>query len=259
MAVVRILIVTNDWVNVVNGGFRAWQEQFGSEITGPNNRSFHLGEFIRTLAQTQWLGFNIDITMAHRTKPGGGVNAELILKEDRGAKVVGFRFDEPFTLDGATRTIADYDMILFFPISPAPDETPAKMQAEADAIAQFMENGGGFFATGDHAELGAPLCKLIPRVRSMRRWWTFGAPAGDPLAPPPTGPARVDTTRPGLDAVVQFEDQSDEFAQEIDPVMYAGGLGIGGGYPALRRYPHQLLCSPEGVVRWLPDHMPSCM
>jgi hypothetical protein len=250
---VRILIVTNDWPGVVNGGFRFWSEQGPSERTGPNSRQFHLGEFVRTLAQTPWLGFNVDITMAHRGRPGGGVT-ELMLKEDRGAKVVGFRFDEAFTLEGASRTLADYDMCLFFPINPSPDETAAKMQAEADAIAQFMENGGGFFATGDHAELGAPLCKLIPRVRSMRRWWT-SPPAGELGAPPPTGAARVDTTRPGADGVVQFEDQSDEFAQEIEPAMYPGGLGGAGGYPALRRFPHPLLCSPEGVVRWLPDHM----
>ncbi len=50
------------------------------------------------------------------------------------------------------------------------------------AFVQFMNNGGGLFATGDHEDLGAPLCAAIPRVRSMRRWlWqpgSFTASAG---------------------------------------------------------------------------------
>ena len=39
------------------------------------------------------------------------------------------------------------------------------------AFVQFMQAGGGLFATGDHEDRGASLCGSIPRVRSMRRWW----------------------------------------------------------------------------------------
>lgn len=50
------------------------------------------------------------------------------------------------------------------------------------AFVQFMNNGGGLFATGDHEDLGAPIGAAIPRVRSMRRWlWqpgTFTATEG---------------------------------------------------------------------------------
>src|SRR5205085_7954271 len=109
---------------------------------------------------------------------------------------------------------------------------------EAEAIAQFMENGGGFFATGDHANLGGELCSQIPRVRSMRRWYFTGSPSmvsppgpgGEPGAPPPLGPNRHDTTRPGLDMVSKFEDQSDEVPQEIHPTMYDAGIAIKSGY-----------------------------
>ena len=59
-----------------------------------------------------------------------------------------------------------------------------------------MENGGGFFATGDHANLGSPLCGLIPRVRSMRRWWTGAPPPGFNPAPSPLG--RTELILPGL-------------------------------------------------------------
>ena len=48
-------------------------------------------------------------------------------------------------------------------------------EAQVWAFTQFMNNGGGLFATGDHEDLGAPLCAAIPRVRSMRRWlWQHG-------------------------------------------------------------------------------------
>jgi hypothetical protein len=80
-------------------------------------------------------------------------------------------------------------------------------------------------------------------------------PNGEPGAPPPLGPHRHDTTRPGKDALGQFEDQSDEVPQEIHPTMYGAGLTVKQGYPAYRSVPHPLLCSPEGVVRFLPDHM----
>ena len=42
---------------------------------------------------------------------------------------------------------------LFFPIDPGNPNTA--LAPEAEAIAQFMEAGGGFFATGDHAHLGS--------------------------------------------------------------------------------------------------------
>ena len=42
--------------------------------------------------------------------------------------------------------------------------------AEVEAIAAWMNAGGGVFATGDHALLGASMCHKIPRVRSMRKW-----------------------------------------------------------------------------------------
>jgi hypothetical protein len=179
---------------------------------------------------------------------------EAALKADRGADVVGFRFNQAFTIGAQTQTLADYDMILFFPTGGTNPNTA--FAAEAEAIAQYMENGGGFFATGDHANLGSQICGLLPRVRSMRRWWSPNAgPNGEPVAPPPLGPTRHDTTRPGPDNVMTFEDQSDDIAMEITPTVYNAGFTIRQGYPAQRFFPHPLLCSPEGMVTWLPDHM----
>lgn len=257
--IVRILIVTDD--GLANGGFLRWAEQSMPAAVSSNSREFHLGEYLRVLNETAWLGFDIEITKAHRSKPGSGGMDEAALKADRGADIVGFHFDKPFEFNGETRTLANYDMILFFSTKVSnPDDA---FKTEAEAIAKFMEDGGGFFATGDHANLGGEINGLIPRVRSMRRWYFSGplnaesppGPQGELPAPPPLGFYRHDTTRKGADGIGQFEDQSDEFPQEITPAFYDAGITVKSGYTATKYYPHPLLCSPEGAIRYLPDHM----
>ncbi len=250
-SLVQVLLVTDD--GPADGGFLQWRGQNMPDAIGLKARHFHLGEFVRVLRETVWVGVDVKITTALRAMPGDEGEAAFMV--ERGADVVGFRFDEPFTVEGSVRTLADYDMALFF--SQAYGNPDPKLAGEAEAIAAFMENGGGFFATGDHENFGAPLCGLIPRVRSMRRWWSHvdGEADGGPLAPPVTGPSRHDTTRPGADGVVNFEDQSDEVPQEIIPTMYDGGLTVRNGYPARITFPHPLLCSPDGLVKYLPDHM----
>ncbi|HET7504806.1 MAG TPA: hypothetical protein VFK02_27475 [Kofleriaceae bacterium] len=258
---VRILIVTEDWPSVSNGGFLQWRDQPMPDAIGDNSRDFHLGEFVDVLVNTAWVGFTLEITKAHRSLPGTGGMNEAALKADRGADVVGFRFNQPFTVNGATRSLSDYDMALFFGINAV--NADSALAAEAEAVAQFMESGGGFFATGDHQNLGAALCGLLPRVRSMRRWFYTGdftslsppGPNGEPPAPPALGAHRHDTTQPGPDDIVQFEDQSDEVPQTIAPTMYGAGFTVRQGYPAHSYLPHPLLCSPDGAVTFLPDHM----
>ena len=252
MNVVRILIVTDDWPGVANGGFLQWTDQASGAATGANSREFHLGEFLSVLTNTAWVGFDTEITRAHRT-PAGTAGTAAQIATDRGADVVNFQFGQAFTVNGQTRNMADYDMVLLFAINAGnPD---AAFAGEAEAIAQFMEHGGGFFATGDHANLGAPLCGLIPRVRSMRRWWSGGGAGSGPEAPLPKGATRHDTTQPGPDGITNFEDQSDEVAQPIVPARYGAGLTVKQGYIARKYLPHPLLCSPQGVVTFLPDHM----
>ncbi len=66
------------------------------------------------------------------------------------------------------------------------------------------------------------------------------------------GPRRNDTneTRLGRDAGSQFDDQSDDVPQTIQPRLYNSRLSA-----LLReRYPHPLLCSPLGVIDVMPDH-----
>jgi hypothetical protein len=63
---------------------------------------------------------------------------------------------------------------------------------EAFKIAEFMDNGGGVFAVGDHAGIGSLMCGTLPRVRSMRKWYATGPDANYPVS----GPDRADTIQP---------------------------------------------------------------
>ncbi len=256
--VLRVLVVTNDWEGAINGGFLRWTEQPAPDNTDDVKAAqFQLGEFIRVLQETRWDGFDMEITRAHRTMPHPAA-AEDRLKQSRGADLVGFRFHKGFLVDGENRQLSDYDMVLFFAISPdmSEDETEAELQDEAAAIAQFMENGGGFFATGDHENYGKALCKNIPRVRSMRRWYfEETGPNGEPEAPSALLADRNDTTRPGRDGSFIFENQSDDIPQLIEPTWYDKGHVIAGGCSAEGKHPHPLLRSPDGTVTYLPDHM----
>jgi hypothetical protein len=113
---------------------------------------------------------------------------------------------------------------------------------EQKAIAIFMNNGGGVFATGDHEGLGSALAGTLPRVRSMRRWDS---------PPPAIGSDRIDTTRPDVNNVTVFENQSDDIPQ----VLSLKGYGWSQHKYYREGYPHPLLCSRTGPITEFPDHM----
>jgi hypothetical protein len=236
--VVRALIVTDG-----SGGFHTTAAVGGGA-------HFHLGEFVSILQGTAWEGFTLAITKAHRGRGNDGVSPP-VTAADVNADLIDFDF--------AAHDLTAYDMILIFAIMPdgtqmirtgnalvSADATPAELAA----ITAFMQAGGGVFATGDHESLGAGLCREIPRVRNMRRWYFGNAPVGVPEAPNGGDETRLDTLRSGFDATYQFDDQSDTIPQEIIPAMHYSRWGrylrVG--------YPHPLLCSPLGIVRHLPDH-----
>ncbi|EJL31106.1 hypothetical protein PMI01_02915 [Caulobacter sp. AP07] len=228
--VVRILAVADD----SDGGFLEWTDK-------AQQNAFHMGEFLKVLGQTVWLGFNIEIIRAHQDPPLNGETPAAALART-GADAIGFRFDQPFQAKGKTQKLAEFDIVLFLPAARPPFEPDiAKRNAEVAAIIDFMESGGGFFATGDHDELGSSLPPFIPRVRSMRRWLSNA----NPPAPDGYGSGRIDTTHRGHNATYEFEDQSDDIAQEIALTWFGG----------IQRYPHPLLCSPAGAIHYLPDHM----
>lgn len=169
--------------------------------------------------------YPVEITTAHR---GAG----------SGCDVTGFRFDTPHTVGSETRTLDDYEEIWIFSISTiSGDVSPGELAA----IETFMNRGGGMFATGDHADLGAGVCENIPRVKSMRYWRSSAG------APPVSGGQRIDTNVPNPAAGPDFDLQSDAIAQRIYPVWQ-------GVYDA-DYLPHPVLEMPDGrVVTHLPDH-----
>ena len=215
-----------------------------------DNRDFGLSELLNILSVSPGPWVRFEVTKAHRDNPVGG----------GGADFTNFRFD--------THDLNQYDEIWLFAVSRG---TPIE-SIEVRKLSEFMDNGGGVFATGDHEDLGVAMCGRIPRVRSMRKWYWPNLPSPfpegnpspsghelgvEPIAPSGSENDRLDTTQigpesPGSDSV--FIDQSDNIPQTISPKIYTtGGIWIS---PFWKRFikPHPLLCGPRGVIRVLPDH-----
>lgn len=173
---------------------------------------FGLSDFISTLKNASIHGMKPIVKTAHR-----------------GASAADFT---NFTFSASTLNISKYDVLFLFGVGSA-GTLPA---AEITAISDFMNAGGGVFATGDHANLGKMLCGDIPRVRGMRRW----------AGPSASGVDRISTNDPGIDNAFDFDDQSDAIAQKIYPA-YAGTTASS--------QPHFLLQHPsKKIIEVLPDH-----
>lgn len=179
------------------------------------NDGFGLTEFLQILSSSGSLLSPPVISTAHRS---GDPNASIA-----GA----------FNFATAARavTTANYDQIWMFGISTSPLQN-----AERRVIAQFMQDGGGVFATGDHSTLGAGMGANLPRVRNMRNWSSIPMSSQD----------RHDTVAgAGKDPGYQFTDQSDDLPQRIYPhyQLQSGTWVV-----------HPLLRSPAGDIESLPDH-----
>ncbi len=173
---------------------------------------FGLSDFINTLKNTSIHGMLPIVETAH----AGGTAADY----------------SNFTFTSSTLSKNKYDVLFLFGVSsggtlPAP---------EISIIEQFMNDGGGVFATGDHENLGKRCCGEIMRIKELRRW--AGPSAG--------GTDRISTNDPGTDNTFQFEDQSDAIAQKIYPA-YTGTTSSSS--------PHYLLQHPsKKIIEVLPDH-----
>jgi hypothetical protein len=153
---------------------------------------------------------------------------------DPTATIAGaFKFDTA----APALTVANYDQIWLFGFSSAALTAPEKTK-----IAQFMQAGGGVFATGDHETLGAGMGEHIPRVRGMRNWSSI----------PMTNPNRHDTViDAGLDNIKQFNDQANAVAQRTYPVFFSNGQPDN---LATSWAVHPVLRHPSGAVDAMPDH-----
>jgi hypothetical protein len=196
-----------------------------------DDTEFGLGELCHILRDTRKPWDNVTVTTAHR-----------FVKPCKGADIPGFTFDMtsppephlPFSIE-------NYDQLWLF--GDLDSRVPPINPIEVSKIIEFMNQGGGVFATGDHEDLGVSMCGEIPRVRSMRMWH-------HPPAPDKDGPTRLDTLRQGTTKGFQKTDQSDGTPQEIRPRF---SLDASGG-PKMS-FAHPLLRNGDFAVTILPDHM----
>lgn len=183
------------------------------------------------LRTSPWWWVQYDVVRAHRNEDPSGIPAEY----------------ERFRFDDDVIDLDDFDQIWLF--GKERDAVHPLGEGELEAIARFMDGGGGVFATGDHGDIGASLCGDIPRVDRMRRW-RWSAELGAP--PSATGPDRNDTLVAGSDGVYRFTHQSDDVPQHISPRYRPGWTAL----PWRKRSdPHPLLGRGDGAVTVLPDHM----
>jgi hypothetical protein len=215
-------------VLVVLDGTGGHEASFGP-TGGANDAWFGLSELLQALSHG--VGpVHFQVSTAHRQNDPGGFKPTY--EELKFTGVDLSQFDEIW-LFGATEPGGWQDL---------PED-------ELKALATFMDGGGGVFATGDHADLGQPLCGRVPRVSSMRLWYTVGQVGGPVGAPPPPDPidgTRVDTTQPGHDGQVTFDDQSDDIPQPLRLRWYGWRSNLGGHGLAWRQWPHPVMCGRPG-------------
>jgi hypothetical protein len=220
----------------------------------PNDDYFGLSEVIRTLSVPSNYPVNFTVTKAHRDKDPG--QFQLLSPEEQALFTP--EFPENFKFN--EHDLSVYDEIWLFGVGDSQNgETEPISQEELQSIHEFMEGGGGVFATGDHQELGAPLCGKVPRVSSMRKWFVKGV---DPrfIAPDGLNANRIDTLRsnpsdPQVSRVVpvfNFDNQSDDIPQQIFPTPYPI---FDNNNTIIYFIVHPLLDHPDGFVDVLPDHM----
>ncbi len=212
---------------------------------------FGLRTFVETLLTMPGSQVRFRITLAHMEARAGDAMM------DGDARIQGrvpeFKFD-----NAAHFKPADFDEVWMFgiatsyardrnaqgnPVSSAKYPANRLGDAELAALATFMDGGGGLFATGDHGSLGQCLGGSVPRAQAMRLWQDDASGTVSM-----GGPNRNDTNRPG-DPGSQFNDQSDDIPQEIQPELFHSRSGFW-----RLSYPHPLLCGPRGVIKVMPDH-----
>ncbi|MEX3845567.1 hypothetical protein [Paraburkholderia sp. BR10882] len=241
----RVLIVVDG-----DGGYSAHNNRFG------------LTELIDAIESDAGDGLKFSVTKAHRYDAVTFANRYPMFEQ--GADI------EKFVFTKDTFNIAAYDELWLFGFASSngfgPYKDPINFDLQHDelqVIEEFMESGGGVFATGDHDDLGKDLCSTLPRVRSMRRWnfdyvkagtdYT-GYDEGSGDSPPVQGPYRHSTIVKNAEGHYEFDNQSDDIPQTVRPFLttIASGTPYGRVYETL---PHPLLCGLDGVINVLPDHM----
>jgi len=185
------------------------------------NDGFGLSRFLEAITVAPGVGTKPVLTLAHRfNHPTPTVTI--------GPDTYTVQNSFNFATASPAVTLANYDQVWLFGIDGG---NFALSNAEVGVLSEFMNGGGGVFATGDHASLGRAMCGSLPRVRHMREWRP-AASGGVPMGTETDAALavnRIDTVvDPGLNALYEFNDQSDTVPQRIFPnyrVTDTDGLG----------------------------------
>lgn len=142
-----------------------------------------------------------------------------------------------FAKCGKAVTLENYDQIWLFGFSATPLQ-----EAERKIIAQFMENGGGVFATGGHGLLGSGMGANLPRIRAMRRW----------TASPIFDENSLDVVlKRNSDATIQQDKDLPDTPEKISPIFLTSG---GDQFLMPSWSPHPILRHKLGIIETLPCH-----
>lgn len=170
-----------------------------------DNSGFGLWRFLHGLTVASGVATKPILTLADR---GVHPTPTVTIGPDTYTIVNNFNFSTATT----PVTLANYDQIWIFGFNSG---AFSLSNAEAAVVSEFMNGGGGVFATGDHASLGRALSGSLPRIRHMREWEKvpMGTESNAGLAI-----KRIDTVvNPGSNNLYEFEDQSDDIPQRIYP------------------------------------------
>jgi len=224
------------------------------------NGGFGVGRLIKLLREEK-LGcykFEVDIADRSGARPEGvDVITENPNAGDYQARYVGFSFDSKIKDE---YVLNRYHEVLLFGFAPDNEEgsdsritsnTWHSHDDELEVLHQWMNEGGGVFATGDHDYLGASMCHRIPRVGTMREW------TNDDGVPSQRGENRLDTNQPANDQqedgteMIPIRVEEDENPQKIDWIT---NRSYRMGFRTFNS-PHEILCHPElGPINVMPDH-----
>lgn len=213
---------------------------FGPQVVvqgSPDQRdqNFTLAKYVATLRAST--SPTIAVATAHRS---GDPNATLTEAFNFKTSVPDLSVFDVIVLHGYEGTNYNFELG-----GPLPGNLAFIGPDEIAAVAEFMNGGGGVLATGDHEGLGSLMAGMIPRVRSMRAW--FSGADTDPAIPARAprnwqgdGNMRGDTVQRAADGSWFFDNQSDDIPQ---PLAFPNGTS------------HPILQGAHGPITSFPDHM----
>lgn len=181
----RILVVTDSSLNFnPNSGFGLWR-------------------FLHAITAASGVTNRPILTLAYR-----GIHNPGTVTIDSDTYTVNNGFN--FSTANPAVTTANYDQCWLFGFGGAALSNP-----EIAVVSEFMNSGGGVFATGDHGTIGQQMCGSLPRIRHMREWSSIPMGGENDVN---LAVNRIDTVvNPGANNLYEFEDQSDDIPQRIYP------------------------------------------